>query len=240
MKFFKAFGLVAALVALFAVAVPGMAQETPAPTPATPGTITVYGSGSAFSAPDQATLELGVDVFTTDVASAFTSASDTVRTIVDALIALGVAQEDIQTTNLNIYSSSRYNPETGDEVGYQVGNTVRIMVRDISLIGDIIDAGIANGATSLYGLTFSVSDSAPLESAAREQAVAQARNRATELAGLVGATIGNVVSISEDAGGVSPMAFDMARSQSGGGGTFVTPGQSSVSVGVSVTFELVR
>ncbi len=247
MKSLRILGLTAALVALFAIALPVAAQD-PTPPPASgdaaaPGTITVFGSATAEGAPDQATLELGVDTFTTEVGSAFEESNNTVRTIVEAIVALGIAEEDIQTANLSVYSTSRYNPESGDQNGYQVSNTVRVKVRDIELVDDVINAGITNGATSLYGLYFSVADAAPLETQARQQAVAQANARAAELAGLVGATVGEVVSISEDMGG-NPIlfAYDRAEAQGmgGGGNAFVAPGQTSVTVGVVVTYRLVR
>ena len=247
MKSLRMFGLVAALVALFAIALPVAAQD-PTPPPAAgdaaaPGTITVYGSATAEGAPDEATLELGVDTFTTEVGSAFEESNNTVRTIVEAIVALGIAEEDIQTANLSVYATSRYNPESGDQPGYQVSNTVRVKVRDIELVDDVVNAGITNGATSLYGLYFSVADAAPLETQARQQAVAQANARAAELAALVGATVGEVVSISEDMGG-NPIlfAYDRVESQGmgGGGNAFVAPGQTSVTVGVVVTYRLVR
>jgi uncharacterized protein YggE len=245
MKSLRILGLTAALVALFALALPVAAQD-PTPPPAdaaAPGTITVYGSATAEGAPDEATLELGVDTFTTEVGSAFEESNNTVRTIVEAIVALGVAEEDIQSANLSVYSTSRYNPETGDQNGYQVSNTVRVKIRDIELVDDVINAGITNGATSLYGLYFSVADAAPLETEARQQAVAQANARAAELAALVGATVGEVVSISEDFGG-NPVvfAYDRVESQGmgGGGNAFVAPGQTSVTVGVVVTYRLVR
>ena len=237
MKTAKMFGLVAVLVALFAFALPAAAQDTPA---ASPSTITVYGSATAEGAPDEATLELGVDVFTQNVSESFAASNVTIRAIYDAIIALGVAEVDIQTANLSVYSTSRYTSERGDEQGYQVSNTVRVMVRDIELVDDIIDAAINNGATSLYGLYFSVANPAPLETIARQKAVEQAQSRAAELAALVGATVGDVISISEDFSGGSPIFFSDARAQSGGGNAFVAPGQTSVTVGVSVTFTLVK
>ena len=88
MKTAKMFGLVAVLVALFAFALPAAAQDTPA---ASPSTITVYGSATAEGAPDEATLELGVDVFTQNVSESFAASNVTIRAIYDAIIALGVA-----------------------------------------------------------------------------------------------------------------------------------------------------
>lgn len=243
----KKFGLVVLVAALFAAALPATAQDaTQAPVvPPVPalGTITVYGSATVEGTPDHATLELGVDTFTASVQDAFAESNETIRAITDAIIALGVAQEDIQTANLSVYATSRYLPDMmGDQPGYQVSNTVRVKVRDIDLVDDIINAGIGNGATSLYGLYFSVENAAPLETMARQEAVAQAQARAAELAGLVGATVGEVVAVSEDAGGYPVIfsAMDSTRAQSGGGGAYVAPGLTSVTVGVTVTFQLVK
>ncbi|MBK9124132.1 MAG: SIMPL domain-containing protein [Chloroflexi bacterium] len=227
------FGLLIALVSAFVA--PVAAQDMPA------NTITVFGSAEAAGTPDQATLELGVDTFTTSVSEAFDASNETVRTIVAEIVALGVAEEDIQTANLSVYSTTRYTPETGDQQGYQVSNTVRVLVRNVDLVDDIINTGIENGATSLYGLYFSVSDPAPLETIAREGAVAQARARAEALASLLGVQLGEVVSVREDFGGSVPVFYaGMERAQGGGGGAYVAPGQTSVTVNVTLTFELVR
>ncbi|KXK53759.1 MAG: lipoprotein [Chloroflexi bacterium OLB13] len=232
----KSVALFGVLIALVSVLVaPAAAQDMPA------NTITVFGSAETAGTPDQATLELGVDTFTTSVSEAFETSNETVRKIVAEIVALGVAEEDIQTANLSVYSTTRYTPESGDQQGYQVSNTVRVLVRNVDLVDDIINTGIENGATSLYGLYFSVSDPAPLETIAREGAVAQARARAEALAGLLGVRVGEVVAIREDFGGSVPILYaDVERAQGGGGGAFVAPGQTSVTVNVTLTFALVR
>lgn len=224
---------------------PAAAQETtPVPQPAPSGypvnTITVTGIGDAQGAPDAASIEVGVDVFNVSVQEAFTAANDTVRAIVDAVSALGIPAEDIRTSNLSVYTDFNYEG-TGEERGFRASNTVNIRVSDISQIEAVIDAAIGAGATNVYGLNFIVTDTTALEQEARVDAMENARTRAQQLAEIAGATLGDIIIVSEVPGGFTPLpyaAFDQ-RAESGGG-AFVTPGQSTVSVQVQVTFSLVR
>jgi uncharacterized protein YggE len=234
---------VIAASALAIAALPAFAQgETVVPSPAYPeNTITVTGYGSVSGAPDIATVDVGVDVFNTTVSDAFTEANATVQAIIDALTAIGIAPEDIQTTNLSVFSTSRFNSETSsDEQGFNVTNTVHVIVRDVSQVEAVIDAAINAGATNLYGLNFAIQDRAALETQARQAAIQDAAARAAEYADLINADLGDVIVVVESQlGGVSPLAFsgrggDMASS------AVVSPGQTDVQIQVSVTYRIAR
>jgi hypothetical protein len=225
--------LVVVMGVLFAL--PTAAQDAPADT------VTVNASAFASGTPTQANIELGVEIFGESVKDSFAQSNETVRAIYDALIGLGIAETDIQTANLSVYSNIQYSPEGMERKGYQVNNTVRVLIRDIAKVDGVIDAAIAAGATSMYGLSFSITDTASLETEARAAAFAVAQTRATELAALSGATLGEVVSIREDFGGSPVFAFN-GRAQGGGGSdsAFVATGQTDVTVGLTVTFKLSR
>lgn len=236
----------AAVTAVFAViALPAFAQDEPEPVPVVPAaypenTITVTGYGSVQGAPDIATVDVGVDVFKPTVSEAFTEANTTLQAIIDALSEIGVAAEDIQTTNLSVYSTTQFNSESGsDERGYNVTNTVHVIVRDVSQVEDVIDAAINAGASTLYGLSFNIQDRAALETQARELAMQDATARAQEYATIVGADLGDVIVVAETQLGVSPLALygrggDVAQS------AVVAPGQNEVQIQVNVTFRIAR
>jgi uncharacterized protein len=244
--------LVAVLVAALAVlALPSVfAQDaTPEPAPADGGTyplntITVVGIGTARGEPDLARVEVGVEVFNANVSEAFAEANTTLENIVNALTELGIAEEDINTSNLSVYNSPRYNPTSGaEERGYTVSNTVRVTVRDVSQIEAVIDAAIGAGATQLYGLSFDIEDRSELEGEARTSAIEDARARAEQYASLIGATLGDVIVVAEgNTGGFQPFfGFDAAQAEGrGGGGAFVQPGQSEVQLQVQVTYSITR
>ena len=235
---FKKFTVSALLVVVMGVlfALPTAAQDAP---PA--NTVTVSASAFTSGEPTQANIELGIEIFGESVKDSFAQSNETIRAIYDALIALEIAEADIQTANLSVFSNTQYNPDGMERRGYQVNNTVRVLIRDISKVDAVIDAAIAAGATSMYGLSFSITDTAGLETQARATAFATAQARAAELAALSGATLGDVVSIREDFGSAPVFAMDSrAQEGLGGGGAFVATGQTDVTVGLTVTFTLTR
>jgi uncharacterized protein YggE len=230
---------VVALVASLGV-LPAAAQ-IPVPEGAMPS-VSVSGFGQAFGAPDVAYVEMGVDIVNTDVGAAVTQANETMEAVTDAIVATGVAEEDIRTTNFNVWSDF-YDPATGEQTTervYHVQNMVRVTVRDVSQVSSVIEAGLNAGANSIFGLNFGIDDPSALEQEARLQAIEDARDRAQKLADAMGVTLGEPVIISETFGGpVQPIPFEAAAVGLGGGGAPpISGGQLSVSVQVNVTFAL--
>jgi hypothetical protein len=210
-------------------------------------TVSVSGTGSASGAPDIAYLELGVERINADVGAAFSEANSTIDAVIAAVVEAGVAREDIRTTNLSVYSES-FGPampgdSSGGERNYRVSNIVRITVRDISTIEDVINAAVNAGANNVYGLNFGIADTASLEQDARVEAMDNARSRAQQLAELAGAELGEIIVVSEGgSGGFEPRlaAADSAFGLGGGSANAsVEAGQLSVSVTLNVTFRLV-
>jgi uncharacterized protein YggE len=235
----------AALAAGLLVVLPALAQtETPQP-PSGAGypvnTISVTGTGTVHAAPDMATVDVGVDVVKPTVTEAFTEANSTAQKILDALTALGISADDIQTNNLSVYSTTQPNAETGkDQPAYDVSNTVHVIVRDISKVQEVIDAAVKAGATSLNGLSFGISDTSKLESQARELAMQDAAARAAEYATLANGKLGDAIIISENRiGSIQPVMYAM-RAPSAAGSAVVSPGQTDVQIQVSVTYQIVR
>lgn len=221
-------------------------------------TITVTGSGVATSAPDMATMEIGVEFINTDISAAFAQTNDTLQTVIDAVVEQGIAREDVRTTGLSIYSQQSFGggmmpvdpASSGMTEGvpqpqreYSVSNRVRIVIRDLSTIEDVITAAVAAGANNIYGPDFGFSDRTELETTARANAMSNAQERAAELAGLAGVQVGDIIVISETNASFSP--FDtsnlaMADTGGGAGSAVIEPGQLSVTVQVQVTFRINR
>jgi hypothetical protein len=246
LSYWKAFGVVglALLVALvMAAAVLPAAAQTPAVPEGAVPSVSVSGFGQAFGAPDVAYVEMGVDIVNTDVGAAVTQANETMETVTSAIAATGVAEEDIRTTNFNVWSDF-YDPASGQQTTervYHVQNMVRVTVRDVSQVSSVIDAGLSAGANSVFGLNFGIDDPTTLEQDARLEAIANARDRAQKLADAMGVTLGEPIVISETfGGGVQPFAFEAAQVGLGGGAGAppISGGQLSVSVQVNVTFAL--
>ncbi|MGG2305128.1 SIMPL domain-containing protein, partial [Salmonella enterica] len=80
--------------------------------------------------------------------------------VIAALKAAGIADRDIQTSNLSI--SPRYADTNSSAlppvVGYEASNQVEVKQRKVAEFGKVIDALVAAGANQVNGPTFSLDD----------------------------------------------------------------------------------
>ena len=163
--------------------------------------IWVNGEGNVTVTPDIATLSLGIEAQAVTVAEAQSQATEAMNNVMTALADNGVAEEDIQTQYFSIDQVTRWDEETNEEVvvGYQVTNTVTVKIREIDKTGTIIDAvAVAGGDLArISGISFSVDDPSPYYDEAREEAMADARAKAEQLAELAGVELGEPTYISE-------------------------------------------
>ncbi len=127
-----------------------------------------------------------------------------------------------------------------DEVIYHVGNSVSVTVRDLDTVGDVLDAAIAAGANSIYGVNFSVDDPDEVMAEARSLAVEDALARAEELAGLHSVALGEVVSISEMVNGMAVPMYDSVNASMGLGSAAgpISPGELEMTARLQVVYAI--
>jgi uncharacterized protein len=205
-------------------------------------TVTVSGSGKVYLTPDIAYITIGVHTEGDNAAEAVASNTAQVQKVIDALKAAGIADKDIQTTNFSIYPQQEYDTEgkpTG-KIKYIVDNSVFVTVRDITKVGDVLDATVKAGANSISGIQFDVADKTAALSDAREAAVKDASVKAEELASAAGVSLGEVQTISEyTSGGPQPM-YDMraAAPMAEAASVPVQAGQMLLTVDVTMVYEI--
>lgn len=201
--------------------------------------ITVTGEGSVAVVPDMATINLGVTHQAKEAGAAMAATSAATAGILHRLAALGVDPRDMQTSSLSLNPvwSNRSASSSGAPAitGFEAGNSVHVRVRDLSGLGGILDAVIADGANNFNGLRFSVQDSDPLMALARQKAVADAIAKAQLLTAAAGVTLGPVQSIAEHGGG-RPVMMEMSAAR--GGDVPIAAGEVSVSASVSMVFAI--
>lgn len=206
---------------------------------AQPRTINVAGSGKVFLTPDLATITIGVRTENANASRAVLDNNAQAEEIAMALKEIGVDDKDIQTSNFNIYANQQFD-ERGNPISttYVVENTVFVTVRDLSKLGELLGKAVEAGANQVYGIQFDVEDKEEALSQARKAAIEDARAKAEELAAAAGVTLGDIRMISE-AGGVPIPVFE-GKGRGGGAAADVpiSPGQLSLTVEVSVVFEL--
>jgi uncharacterized protein YggE len=206
-------------------------------------TISVMGSGQVFGKPDVAYITLGVDQADADAGKAIDSANTTLTAIVKALTDAGVKEEDIQTTSYNIYPEYKTDPQSGQPTGervFHVQLAVTVTIRDITKVGAVIQAGLGAGANTLNNLSFGIADVKSLEAEARKAAVADAGDRAQQLADAAGVTLGEPVNISESIGNVPIPMFNRAADSFAvaAAAPQINAGQLSVTINVNITYSI--
>lgn len=208
-------------------------------------TISVLGVGRAKGDPDVATISVGVAVVNEAIAEAVAESNQTMDDITQALLGMGIAEADIQSTNFSIWQEEIWDPETGqptDGKRFHVDSTLQIILREVERVGEVLEISIENGANSIYGLSFGIDDTSDLASEARAAAIADARSRAEEIAAELGVELGEVLSISDQSGQPYPM-FEAAYGYGiggGGGEPPISEGAMSINVSVSVSYAINR
>jgi uncharacterized protein YggE len=234
------------LVSCMAVQAGPQSEPQVVSTPAVPQTereITVVGVGRVNLVPNVAKISVGAETRASTVSEAKDQVDRQMEAIAVALEELGIDEKDIQTAHYSIYyEQESYQPFSREEGAaaepqgvYRVSSMLEVTVRNVERAGEVLDGVVAAGANQVYGVSFTVSDDQKWQSEAREKAMADARSRAGELAGLAGAELGDVLSISEVIGGGVVMAY-AERAMGGGGG--IAPGEMEMTTQVQVTFAL--
>ncbi len=196
----------------------GVACITEEAEPAAAG-ISVSGQASVSVEPDLALLTVGVETMDETVAEARAAAAGAMDAVVKAVKAHGLEDKDIQTQSFNIWPRYEYPEVMSGEmttrkqvlVGYTVSNLARIKVRNLDVVGSVIDdAAEAGGdATRIHGIDFTIEDPKPFMTQLREEAVADARAKAEHLASLSDVELGDLVYMSE--GGATPSSGAVFR-----------------------------
>ncbi len=204
--------------------------------------INVDATGTVQVAPDMATITLGVTHQNPEASEAMKATSDAVAQVLARLGDMGIEERDLQTRDLSltpIWSNrNQQNGEPPEITGFVASNRVFVRVRDLTQLGEVMDAVIRDGANDFSGLSFGLQDPEPIEVQARAKAVSEATAKAEQLAQAANVTLGPVQTISERGGGVRPMAEMRTMAMADTGGVPVAGGEISVSVSVSMEFEI--
>ena len=203
--------------------------------------INVSGTGRVTIVPDLAKINIGVRTEAEAVTEALDENSAKANMISEVLQDLGVAEEDIQTSNFNVYPSDQYNPMTGQVEGrtYVVENTVNVTVRDLTILGDVLSAVVDAGANSIYGISFDVDNREDAVAEARKLAIEDAQAKAEAIAEEAGVELGELITINVSSGSTPFPYYDTK------GGAYapessvpVAAGTLTITMECSLTYEI--
>ena len=142
-------------------------------------TLSVSGEGIIETSPDRATISIGVLTQDRDAARAQSSNAKSAQNVINSIAALGVERKNITTSDYNFRPTYRQDENHRNEInGYEVSNTIYIVLDDLNLVGKVIDAALSNGANNINSLDFGIKNRKKLQDEALILAIRDARQRA--------------------------------------------------------------
>ena len=232
-----------AALALGSVIAPAAASAQTAPGIAQPiaGTrLDISATGEATRVPDVAIITAGVVTRAASATAALQQNAARMERVRTALKRSGIADRDIQTSNIGLNPEYRYVQDQPPQLtGYTASNQLSVRFRDIAKSGDILDALVAEGANSINGPNLTIDKPDEALDEARTKALGIGRARAELYARSLGMRVVRLLSVSEGGGSYPvppPMPMMMeARAQAG---TKIDPGEQKLSVTLGMVFEL--
>ena len=201
--------------------------------------ITVNGEASVSVAPDLAQVEGGVTTEAKTAREASDANNKAMAAVLAALKAAGVSEADIQTSRLTLFPQNAPARAGGPATitGYRASNRVIIRVLEIAKVASTLDTLVSAGANEIGGINFMVSQESKALDEARTKAIEDARRKADIYAKAAGVRVGSPLSISEEgAGGPVPVRAQFKA----GAAAVVAPGEETLKVSVSVSYEIVK
>ena len=205
--------------------------------------ITAHGLGRVSGTPDILTISIGVDIDAARATDALTQSSQRAQAVIDTLKQHGVADKDIQTSQLSLYA--QYGNGVRPVItGYHASDVLTAKLRKLDQAGAAIDAavGAAGDAGRLQGVEFSIDDQSPLTAAARTEAVQRAHDQASQLAQAAGVKLGALRSLTETTADQGPL--QAAKSAAGAAGMAaaaavpIQPGSQELDVEVEAVYDV--
>lgn len=207
--------------------------------------VAVQGEGRVFIKPDIAQVTLAVSIFKKpSPADAIKEGADKINAVTGKLKTLGVEEKDIQTTTFNLNPEYSYDKGVSSIVGYSLNQQLRVKVRKIDTLGQVLQSAVDVGANQIGDVQFVIDDIESARQLARDKAIDQAKQKAKAVANASGIRLGKVVGFFEDSTPPSPITYGY-----GMGGNAATadkvslapstpPGENEIVVDVTLNYEI--
>lgn len=205
----------------------------------------VSDTGKVSVVPDIAKVTLGIDVQGQNLKQIQNEVNTKSKALTDSLKKLGIAEKDIKTTNYSVNPEYDYTNSPYKINGYRVTTTYEVKITDFELVNDTLVMATESGANVIGNISFEVNEETKEKKLqeAREMAVDKAKQKAEGLAKASDITLGKIINVTESMGYdyPRPIAYSKEISLSSGDSpevANVTPGETEISVTVSLSYEI--
>lgn len=198
-------------------------------------TISVSGTGSVSVKPDLVFLKFLVKTTDWNVNKAAEKNATNSTNVINAIKEAGIDVNDISTADYQItQDNSKEYPGM-----YTVTNTIAVTIRNTEITGNVIDVAVKDktGANGIIDFEYGISNKETALRQARTQAVQNAQDAASLLAGASGCKVGEVLDIQENIN-ASHSAPMLMNSMKMGAATPILERSIEVSSNVIIKFKL--
>lgn len=215
-------------------------------------TITVTGEGQVRITPDRVVLKIGLDCQNQQLAEAKRRNDETMKRLRNIFRDLGMKDDQVHTSFIEIQPVYKHDDDRKKTYfwGYQVNNNIAVTLKDVSRFDRLLSSILEAGVHRVQGIEFNTSELKRQRDIARSMATKAALEKATILAGELGAKVGRPITILEqpvrtfspyDRRQANPTAQNVSFQESASDSISqqgIALGKISVDASVKVTFEL--
>ncbi|WP_297420972.1 SIMPL domain-containing protein [Clostridium sp.] len=198
----------------------------------------VFGKGVVSVKPDSAEAIVGIVTENIQLQAAQEENARITTQVINSLVKIGVLPKYIQTENYNIRAN--YDYINGRQVfrGYEVSNNLKVQINDVNSAGQVIDTAVRNGANTVSGITFIVSNESKFYYEALGLALEDAQNKAVVMANELKVKV-NIIPIKVNEqykGNITPLPVMTFKSTSAG--TPIEAGENKITADIEAVFIL--
>ncbi len=143
----------------------------------------VTGFGEVSMPPDSATFSVEVQKSAVTASAAKDAADKAVYAFLLRLNNENVNRDDIQSANIRLSPEYQYGEgRERKQTGFRASRTVTVIVRDLAQLNPLLNASLGDGIDAINNINMTVSHEAEYQRQARQLAIADARQKAKEIA----------------------------------------------------------
>jgi uncharacterized protein YggE len=167
--------------------------------------IVVSGEATVRRVPDLAAVSLAVTIRDRQPGAARDEANRRASAILAHVRNVGVPEADVQAPSLVVQPVYDYGRSAPKLTGYEASRPITVRVRQVDLLGPLLDGLVDDGATQVHGTAMELAEPEAARREALAAAVAVARARADALAAAAGVALGMPLRLEEADGSAGPM-----------------------------------
>lgn len=159
--------------------------------------ISTSGSATVQVVPDEAILNLGIETRMATLPESKKRNDDAVSELIARAKSLGIKAEHVKTDYLHI--EPLFDTREGQRVMYacNVRRSIVITLKDLSKFEEMLSLAVEAGVTNIHNVEFRSTELRKYKDQARSMAIRAAKEKAIALAGELGQSIGQPLSITE-------------------------------------------